>query len=213
MSKKRIYLIAACAVLAISLSGCGSQKDAARKTGGQAGVDEVMKAEMAKADAAAASAVVSAVEEAVSSAEKAVSEVEAAVAATAADAAEESVSSPAEKPDEKTADGVDVDLTAFSGMILYSEVYSIMEDPKSYLGKTIKMRGKSAVYHDEGNGNDYYSCVIQDATACCALGIEFVLDDPDAYPESGKDITVQGTFDSYTESGSNYYTLSGAELL
>ena len=48
-----------------------------------------------------------------------------------------------------------------------------------------------------------YACIVQDATACCAQGLEFepesTLSYPDDYPEPGTEITVIGTFDSYRE--------------
>ena len=45
--------------------------------------------------------------------------------------------------------------------------------------------------------------IIQDATACCAQGMEFVLTDeysyPDDYPDEGSEITVMAVFDTYQE--------------
>lgn len=40
----------------------------------------------------------------------------------------------------------------------------------------MKMRGMFSSYHDEETGKSYYACIIQDATACCAQGIEFELE-------------------------------------
>ena len=49
----------------------------------------------------------------------------------------------------------------------------------------------------------YYVCIVQDATACCAQGLEFALSEnrvyPDDYPDPGSEITVIGTFDTYSE--------------
>ena len=46
--------------------------------------------------------------------------------------------------------------------------------------------------------------MIQDATACCAQGMEFVWGDgshvyPDEYPEEDAEVIVEGTFETYTE--------------
>ena len=85
------------------------------------------------------------------------------------------------------------------------------------MGKTIKMDGVFTAYHDESTGNDYFACIIQDATACCAQGIEFVLTDdysyPEDYPEVGGEIAVVGEFDTYQEDGYQYCTLRNARLV
>ena len=61
------------------------------------------------------------------------------------------------------------------------------------------------------------SCIIQDATACCAQGIEFELADkrtyPDDYPEIDEEICVVGVFDTYKEGEYTYCTLRNAKLL
>ena len=103
---------------------------------------------------------------------------------------------------------VDVDLTQLSSTMVYSEVYAMMVEPEQYVWKTVKMRGLFAT--QEYNGERLYACVVQDATACCAQGLEFEtaekLTYPDDYPEPGSEITVVGTFDSYQEEvDGNYY--------
>ncbi len=103
---------------------------------------------------------------------------------------------------------VDVDLTQWSSTMVYSEVYAMMVEPEQYLGKTVKMRGMFAT--QEYNGERLYACIVQDATACCAQGLEFEMAEalvyPDDYPEPGTEVTVVGTFDSYKEAvDGNYY--------
>jgi len=96
---------------------------------------------------------------------------------------------------------VDVDLTKLSSTMVYSEVYAMMTEPENYMGKTVKMHGNFAT--QEYNGQRLYACIVQDATACCAQGLEFepesTLSYPDDCPEPGTEITVIGTFDSYKE--------------
>ncbi|MBQ7562494.1 MAG: hypothetical protein IJT16_00725 [Lachnospiraceae bacterium] len=79
------------------------------------------------------------------------------------------------------------------------------------------MNGLFTAYHDESTGNDYYACIIQDATACCAQGMEFILTDdysyPDDYPEESEQITVVGVFDTYMEGDYMYCTLRDANLV
>lgn len=114
-------------------------------------------------------------------------------------------------------DGIDVDLTVLSGTMVYSEVYNMMAVPDNYVGKTIKMEGAYTYYEDETTGKQYFACVIQDAAACCAQGIEFVPTEafayPEDYPQEGEDVTVIGTFSLYEENGFQYATLLDAEML
>ena len=111
---------------------------------------------------------------------------------------------------------VDLDLTQLSKTMVYAEVYNIMVEPESYVGKTIRMNGDYYIYTDDTTGQQYYYCIIRDATACCAQGIEFVLTDdykfPEDYPEEGAFVTVSGHFDTYMEDDLLYCTLRDAVL-
>lgn len=123
----------------------------------------------------------------------------------------------------QSADGIDVDLTALSSTMVYSEVYSMMSFPDDYVGKTVKMRGQFAVYQatDENGAfipdQIYFACVIADATACCSQGLEFALAGehtyPDDYPELGSEITVTGTFELYEDDGCLYCRLGNASFV
>ena len=112
---------------------------------------------------------------------------------------------------------IDVDLTAMSSTMVYSEVFSMLDTPDDYIGKIVKINGIFAYYYDEASVNYYYACIIRDATACCSQGIEFVLTDeyvyPDDYPEVEEDLTVIGRFDTYTEGDHLYCTLRDAVLV
>ena len=107
---------------------------------------------------------------------------------------------------------VDLDLTQLSSTLVYSEVFNIMTDPDAYIGKTIRMEGECLSAYYEPTGLTYYSVVIQDATACCAQGIEYVLSDGQSYPADGGDATVVGRFESYDEEGTVWYHLVDARL-
>ncbi len=114
-------------------------------------------------------------------------------------------------------EGTDVDLTVLSSTMVYSEVYNMMYYPENYVGKSVKMKGTYAVFHDETTGKYYHGCIIQDATACCSQGIEFELTDeysfPDDYPAQGQEICVTGIFDTYMEGSDQFCTLRNASLL
>ena len=112
---------------------------------------------------------------------------------------------------------IDVDLTKLSATMVYTEVYNMMTYPEDYVGKTVKMKGQFASLHDEVNDVYYFACIVKDATACCAQGIEFVTTDefkyPDSYPAEGEDVTVVGVFDTYWEGNLIYCTLRNSLLL
>ena len=123
-----------------------------------------------------------------------------------------------------SADGVDVDLTVLSSTMVYSEVYNMLYFyPEDYYGKTVKMTGLFNVYQwvdENGVVLDMpvaYACIISDATACCAEGVEFVLEGdltyPDDYPELGAEITVIGEFQPYEENGVTWYHLINARMV
>ena len=124
-----------------------------------------------------------------------------------------------EEPEEEPVilDDTVVDLTTMSSTMVYGQVYNMMYYPEKFIGKTVKMKGLYSDYFDQALGKHYYACIIMDATACCAQGVEFILTDdykyPDDYPEDGDEITVEGTFDVYEEDGGSYCTLRNASLL
>ena len=121
-----------------------------------------------------------------------------------------------------SSDGAEVDLTVLSSTMGYAEVYNMLyNDPESYLGKTVRARGEFSIYQLVVDGvlqpdPVAYACIIADATACCAEGMEFVLEGdytyPDDYPELGTEITVIGEFQSYEANGMTWYHLVNARL-
>ena len=112
---------------------------------------------------------------------------------------------------------VDLDLSGMSGTVVYAQVYNMLCDPDSYLGKIIRMAGYYNYFDDQAHGTVYHACVVPDATACCAQGIEFVLAGehiwPDEYPEIGTDIIVTGRLETYEEEGIKYLHLVDAEMV
>ena len=67
------------------------------------------------------------------------------------------------------------------------------------------MAGYYSAYEDKERGVVYHACLIPDATACCAQGIEFIWrgkhSRPADYPDEGTDIVVTGRLESYLEDG------------
>ena len=122
--------------------------------------------------------------------------------------------------DVRNTDGtVDYDLTQMSSDMVYATVYQMMVTPEEYEGKTFRIDGNFYATYYEATKKYYFYCVIQDATACCAQGMEFVWEDgshiyPDEYPEDNAEIVVEGTFETYKEEGNQnlYCRLSDAIL-
>lgn len=109
---------------------------------------------------------------------------------------------------------LDVDLTKMSATMVYSEVFDMMYKPEDYMGKKIKMQGELNAVYDEENNDIVFTCIIQDATQCCAQGVEFRLKEPpEVYPEGGSEITVVGTYDTYERDGTENCYLKDAAFL
>lgn len=113
-------------------------------------------------------------------------------------------------------DSIDYDLSKLSTTMAYSQVVEMTNNSSKYLGKRVKITGTFIV--EETPQRNYYSCLINDQTACCSVGFEFVLKDtnksyPDDYPQSNGEITVEGIFNRYSEGENTYYELIDAVLL
>lgn len=117
-------------------------------------------------------------------------------------------------PQESQGVAVDVDLTQLSSTLVYAEVYNMATNPQDYVGKTVRMQGNLVYQVVNGQPNpDYLACMISDATACCAQGIEFVLAQPlEEYPALGSMVTVTGVLTSYESSGNIFLRLKDAAL-
>ena len=111
---------------------------------------------------------------------------------------------------------VDVDLTKISGTVVYARVLNLLTHPENYVGMTVRMNGAFSLYINEETNAHYYACIIEDATACCAQGIEFVRKGdysyPEDYPEDGEEIVVEGVFEIYEEEGFRYIHLVDADM-
>lgn len=101
---------------------------------------------------------------------------------------------------------VDYDLTAMDSDMVYATVFQITNHPEDYVGKTFRIEGIFSSSYADTLDRYFYYCIIKDALACCAQGLEFVLSDSedlsiDDYPAEGTEIIVEGTLETYTEPG------------
>ncbi len=109
-------------------------------------------------------------------------------------------------------DFYDVDLAGMGATMVYSYVYSIVSDPAQYVGQRFRVRGTYQVTHWSATDLDYNFVVVSDATACCAQGLEFLLDEGLSYPAAGDQIEITGTFGSYDELDETYYYIQADSI-
>lgn len=128
------------------------------------------------------------------------------------EATEEEVKSKVKNP----YDVIDVDLTAMPQKLAYTTANRMNLVSEQYIGQIVKMNGICSIFHDEKRDIYFFTCEINDETACCTLGIEFELVDdykfPDDYPKEKDEVTVVGIFDTYKEGARTYKTLRKAVL-
>ena len=101
----------------------------------------------------------------------------------------------------------DIDLTRFNTTMMYSQLFNMLVEPERYEGKTVRMHGTFSVLEYEENGALYrtFACIVTDASACCAQGMEFSLKDgatyPHDYPPNGTGITIRGMYHRHEKDG------------
>ena len=100
---------------------------------------------------------------------------------------------------------VDIDLAGKDKTTVTTQMQTIANDPKSYIGKTIRVSGTYEAYYSEATQKTYNNLLGFDTTGCCAAwGIEFYGDAvPDTIPDY-ETISVVGTIDTYDEDGQAY---------
>ncbi len=106
---------------------------------------------------------------------------------------------------------IDVDLTTINPMLVFGEVFNMVENPNKYIGKVIKFEGYYTSFADIYNGKYYFFVSIEDALACCAQGMEFIFGEdekkiyPNDYPEDGSYVQIVGEFDVYEWQGYTFF--------
>ncbi len=217
--RNRMIGILLCALLAASLSACGGNDaggTADRTQSKSSGVSDVLEERMAEEDAKNAGTAGDENREEETAGDPDMN-------ADDTQQRQSGVNENAPAPEETDGaelsftEGIDVDLTALSSTMVYSAVYDMMSVPENYVGRVVKMNGLFAAYYDGVEDKYYYACIVLDAAACCSQGIEFELAGehvyPDDYPAEDDEITVVGTFDTYTEDGYLYCTLRTAQMI
>ncbi len=123
-----------------------------------------------------------------------------------------------ENPDvENVYEEPDLDLSFYSGSVIFGKINEIAVNYEDYIGKVIKTKGKYYKFNNPHDNYFYFVCIVQDQTACCSAGLEFILKDeyryPDDYPIQEREIIVTGTLETYEEEGQKYLHLVDAEYI
>ena len=113
---------------------------------------------------------------------------------------------------------VDYDLTVMGADMVYATVYQMMIDPKSYIGKSFKIRGNYYSSYSKDKDVYYRFCMIKDAAACCAQGLELLWADEkmnrhENCPEEDALVTVEGVFETYEEGPNTYGRIKDAKIV
>ena len=116
---------------------------------------------------------------------------------------------------------IDIDLTTMNSTMVYSEVYNMMVNPNQYVNKVVKASGPFVIGSSQIPNICYPAVLIQDATACCGNGLEFLLygiplcttRGGDGYPIPGEEITIVGMFKTYFEDTNMYVRLEDSVWL
>ena len=108
---------------------------------------------------------------------------------------------------------IDLDLTALSANMTYAQVSNMMGNPDDYADKVVRFDGYFSSFQDASSDKIFNCCIIPDAQACCAEGLEFVLLDGYSYPQQGQDIMVTGIFKVYYEETFSYCVVENAEIV
>lgn len=114
--------------------------------------------------------------------------------------------------------GLDYDLSIMSSDMVYATVYQMMVDPKTYIGKSFKIRGNYYSSYSKELDTYYHFCMIKDAAACCAQGIEILWADEkmnrnENCPKEDTMVTVEGVFETYEEGKNTYGRLKDARIV
>lgn len=189
---KRIIITVMMSATLLTMMGCSNQK-AGNKATTESAIDQVLQQQV----------------EAESTTEATTTETTTTEVTTEATTEREDLTEVAISENVESYDQVDVDMTTMDSNMVYYTVSNIMAYPDDYRDKVLRFKGNYGTGFDDGNNQYYHYAIIQDATACCAQGFEFIWGDgsrvwPDEYPSDGQEVIITGVFETYREPGVPY---------
>ena len=113
---------------------------------------------------------------------------------------------------------IDFDLSIMGADMVYATIYQMMIDPHTYEGKRFKIRGNYYSSYSKDKNEYYHFCMIKDAAACCAQGLELLWEDGkmnlhEGCPEEDAMVTIEGVFVTYEEGPNTYGRIANAKLV
>ena len=110
---------------------------------------------------------------------------------------------------------IDIDLTTMNATMVFSQVSDMINKPSIYTSKIVKVKGPFRPYESTDPNSCYPAILVQDATACCGNGLEFLLygvprctmQGGNGYPLFNEEATIVGRFETYLEDYSPYIHL------
>ena len=116
---------------------------------------------------------------------------------------------------------IDVDLTTMNATMVFSQVSDMINQPSTYVNKIVKVKGPFRPLESTNPDYCYPAIIVQDATACCGNGLEFLLygvprcsmEGGNGYPILNEEATVIGRFETYLEGTSLFVHLVDAVWL
>lgn len=95
---------------------------------------------------------------------------------------------------------VDYDLSKMNYNMISAVTFDMAMNGEKYLGKKIKIKGQFFSMVNEEVKQRFYACLIYDATACCQVGLDFVLNGnkkyPDDFPKEMSLIEITGVYET-----------------
>ena len=106
---------------------------------------------------------------------------------------------------------MDVDLTLVNPMMVYTQVFYMIQKPQDYAGQVIRLAGTCTVTKNRYTQERHFNCNVSDSQGCCSTMIRFNLADSALLPpKNGEAITIRGHFELVTEGGKSFGVLQDA---
>lgn len=105
---------------------------------------------------------------------------------------------------------VDVDLAHMNQVMVFGAAQDLFASPDTYEGQVVRVHGTYYSMQDQATETVYHYVGVEDETACCSVGIEFVPPEELAQDMPASDetvVTVTGVYERYEDEGGEFFHL------